>query len=139
MLPYLPPNDLDDAWLYIMSESPQDSNITKFNDYMITQWIDHKFWSNKWCCYGQTHKTNNYTETHYSVINKSINKNNKNLLNVLRVLQENCKNFTDIRKKFATSNSQKNAEKRNQLIDNIIKEYKSGFISLGHCMEKLRF
>jgi hypothetical protein len=37
VLPHLPPNDLDDAWLYIMSESPQDKNVTKFNDYMITQ------------------------------------------------------------------------------------------------------
>lgn len=139
VLPYLPPDDLDDAWLYIMSESPQDNKVTAFNDYMVTQWIDHKLWSNKWCCYGQAHKTNNYAETHYSAINKAIHKNNKNICIVLRVLQENCKNYAEIRKKIETSKSQKLAEIKNKLIDNIIEEYKNGIISLGHCIEKLRF
>lgn len=139
VLPYLPPEHLVEAWLYIMSDSPSAENVTKFNDYMITQWIDHKFWRDKWSCYGQAHKTNNFCESHFSVINKGINKTTKNISSVLRVLAANSRNYGEIRSQIAKSKSQKNAQQRNQLIDGILQEFLSGSISIGHCMEKLRF
>lgn len=138
VLPYFPPEDLDEAWLYVMSECPNDRKLVHFNDYMVSQWIDHRLWSDKWCVYGMSHITNNYPETHYAVINRAINKNNNSIAIVLRALRENCKHFAEIRAKTGISLSQRLAEKKT-IIDGYIEEYKSGLITLGHCIEKLRF
>lgn len=37
VLPHLPLEDLDEAWLYTMSECPQGESISRFNDYIVTQ------------------------------------------------------------------------------------------------------
>lgn len=140
ILPHLPPEALDDAWLYIMSESPQHEQVTKFNDYMTKQWIDHKLWRNKWCCYGMTQKTNNYCESHYATLSKAINKNTPvSLPRLFEFFQNSCDNLGDIKKKMSKSKCQQDAMQNNQVINGIIEEYKTKQISIGHCMEKLRF
>lgn len=140
LLPHLPIENLDDAWLYIMSFSPQTDIVTKFNDYIVTQWLEHNFWRNKFTCYGEKNKTNNFTESHYSEINKKINKKSGvNLAKLLGDLRKYCDNFADIRIKMENSAHQKYAQEKNMIIDNIIDQYLTGSISLGHCLEIIRF
>lgn len=140
VLPHLPVEDLEDAWLYIMSECPQDDIVTKFNDYMVNQWINHELWSDKFSTYGEIHKTNNHVESHYSELGKLMNKNKLiNLVKLLGYFEKNCNNFSAIHIKMPTSQNQKKAKTRNELINAILQEYKNGQISLGHCLEKLQF
>ncbi|XP_026730338.1 uncharacterized protein LOC113495674 [Trichoplusia ni] len=139
LLPHLPITDLDEAWLYIMSQSPQDKNVTKFNDYMVAQWLEHRFWKGKFTCYGEKNKTNNFVESHYSEINKKINpKGGVNLAKLLIYLQNYCNNFAEMRLKMNISENQKHAQERNNIIENILNQYVTGSISIGHCLEMLR-
>ncbi|KAK9701402.1 hypothetical protein QE152_g30629 [Popillia japonica] len=40
-LAHLPPQYIDDGWLYIMESSPNFREIMDFNDYFVTQWLEN--------------------------------------------------------------------------------------------------
>ncbi|KAH9636343.1 hypothetical protein HF086_003643 [Spodoptera exigua] len=41
-LSLIPPEMLDEGWLYIMEDSPTDAETLKFNNYFVEQWLDNR-------------------------------------------------------------------------------------------------
>ena len=75
----------DDGWLYIMEDSPSDSETLKFNNYFVEQWLENK--SVKGMCnfYGQQNRTNNKVEGWHSRLNRNLSgKTSPNIFKVLR-------------------------------------------------------
>jgi len=60
---YLPLDKIDDAWLIIQSNAPDDVKLSEFNDYFVENWLDSATISKEmWNCYNENHRTNNIVE-----------------------------------------------------------------------------
>lgn len=61
---------MDNAWLYIMSQCPNNETLVKFNNYFVDTWLNEtSFFADKWCVNNSQHRTTNMLETWHSVIN----------------------------------------------------------------------
>jgi len=60
---YLPLDKIDDAWLTIQSNAPDDEKLAEFNDYFVENWLDSATISKEmWNCNHEKHRTNNIAE-----------------------------------------------------------------------------
>ncbi|XP_022172471.1 uncharacterized protein LOC111035242 [Myzus persicae] len=60
---YLPLDKIDDAWLIIQSNAPDDVKLAEFNDYFVENWLDSATISKEmWNCHNEKHRTNNIVE-----------------------------------------------------------------------------
>ncbi|KAF9411155.1 hypothetical protein HW555_010017 [Spodoptera exigua] len=140
-LAHLPPDFLDEGWLYVMSESPNNMEVTKFNDYFVQTWLEHEVLSKTWNIYKQCDRTNNMVESWNAKIKKIIPEK-PNIAQFLNGIKKDA-NFY-----FSKSNRPGDIQiskrkidtiEMNQRIHNIIQQLLSGSITVGHCLEKLRF
>ncbi|KAF9424371.1 hypothetical protein HW555_000510 [Spodoptera exigua] len=72
VLAHLPPEAVTDGYLYIMEDSPTDEAVTKFNDYFVKQWFENNLMKDKWCCYGERHRTTNKLEGWHAMLNRTL-------------------------------------------------------------------
>lgn len=138
-LAHLPKSSVSDGWLYIMSRSPRDAKLSKFNDYFVEQWLcESSFFFDKWCCYNRQHRTTNMVENWHSTINKKVNMKLKSIAHFLTLLQKEA-NYTDILIKKGNNIFTKKKEtiEFDDYIENIVKEFMAGEINVDLCVELL--
>jgi len=57
---YLPLDKIDEAWLIIQSNAPDDEKLNEFNNYFVENWLDSTTFSKKmWNCHHEKYRTNN--------------------------------------------------------------------------------
>lgn len=72
-LAYLPPEQVEDGWLIIMEDVPQDEKVLAFIDYFVNQWMDNpNIPIQMWNVLGQRHRTNNVVEGFNSKLNSMV-------------------------------------------------------------------
>jgi len=70
-LALIPLQDIDEGWLIIMENSPNNEKLKLFHDYFVEQWLENEIMSkNIWNCYQKRHRTNNVVEGWNSRLNK---------------------------------------------------------------------
>ncbi|KAF9796848.1 hypothetical protein SFRURICE_001198, partial [Spodoptera frugiperda] len=138
-LSHIPPQFVDDGWLYIMAESPSIDNYRKFNDYFVSTWLEDNVNSNIWCTYNEYHKTNNIVESWNNRIRKYI-KVKPNIGQLLQGLHNDIKYYLNQISKpngIQISKRKPKTLERNWIIQTTINELLTGQISVGHCLEKI--
>lgn len=141
-LALIPEQYINDGWLYIMEDCPQNNLISAFNDYFVENWLDNKTIARNWNVYGQRHRTTNLVESWHSKINRKINGRNKpNILQCLDTLHKEAnlsKNKMDqVQRGVQTNNRTPESIENEARINRIFSQFFENQISLGHCMEKL--
>lgn len=137
-LTHLPPNFIEDGWLYIMAESPNNQDFTKFNDYFVNTWLEDNVLSNIWCTYNEYHRTNNMVESWNNKIKKHI-KAKPNIGQLLQGLLKDAKYYSgQLRNPDGIKISKRKPETlaRDWKIRTTVQELLAGQISVGHCLEK---
>ncbi|XP_026728382.1 uncharacterized protein LOC113494297 [Trichoplusia ni] len=140
-LSHIPKHFVEDGWLYIMAESPSSENFTKFNDYFVNTWLEDKVLSNIWCTYNEYHKTNNIVESWNHKIKKII-KVKPNIGQLLQGLNKDVQFYSEqLRQPGGIKISKRKPDTlvRNWKIQTTVQELLNGQISIGHCLEKLKF
>lgn len=140
-LSHLPPELIDDGWLYIMEEAPESKCVTQFNDYFVKTWLENSPLVNTWCTYQQMQKTNNVVESWNGHIQKYI-KNRPNIAQLLVGLSKDINLFSSLLKKptdLRISKRLPQTIEKKKKIDISINKTLNGQITVGHCLEKLRF
>ncbi|CAG4990263.1 unnamed protein product [Colias eurytheme] len=98
-LAHLPKEDINDGWLYVMSQSFEEKAITEFNDYFVDQWLENEDMMNIWCCYAQRHRTTNLMESWNWSFNSEIGKRPSILL-FFETISGNIKHYENLLKSF---------------------------------------
>lgn len=140
VLSHLPLNLLDDGWLYVMGESPNNAEITKFNDYFVQTWLQHPVLSKVWNTFNESHRTNNMVESWNGRV-KKIMPLKPNIGQFLSGVEKDAKfyyNKINQSGPIQISKRKKESMQINDRINNTIQELLTGQISIGHCLEKLR-
>ncbi|CAG9765727.1 unnamed protein product [Ceutorhynchus assimilis] len=70
-LAYLPEETLQDAWLIITENAPNDPLLDKFNDYFVDQWLDNDLF---WVIYKEAYRTTNTVEGWHNRLKKRMGK-----------------------------------------------------------------
>lgn len=74
-LSLIPLQNIDEGWLIIMENSPNNEKLKIFHDYFVEQWLDNAtITKDIWNCYLRRHRTNNVVEGWNSRLNKEINR-----------------------------------------------------------------
>lgn len=140
-LSHLPPKFIDEGWLYIMEESPNSAEVISFNDYFVRTWFENPTLAGTWCTFDEPHKTNNAVEQWNSRIRKLI-KIKPNIAQLLEGLQKDVRYYSAaLESPTSIQLSKKKPETiaRHKRITSAVNELVCGQISIGHCLEKLRF
>jgi len=92
-LAHIPVGDIDEGWIIIMSNSPDNDQLRLFFDYFIEQWLENPIILRRtWNCHKKIHRTNNIVKGWISKLNKILNTPRstfKNLYNCLKKEAEN--------------------------------------------------
>ncbi|XP_071083808.1 uncharacterized protein [Haliotis cracherodii] len=89
-LPLLPLQQVQDAWIDSMNQSPDVPNADEFNDYIVTNWVDYEarfplsLW-NHHPTFGQ--RANNNLEGYHSRLNASLNHRHPNLYRFIDIIK----------------------------------------------------
>ncbi|XP_048246386.1 uncharacterized protein LOC125377370 [Haliotis rufescens] len=90
-LPLLPLQQVQDAWIDSMNQSPDVPNADEFNDYIVTNWVDYeaRFPLSLWN-HHQTFgpRTNNNLEGFHSRLNASLNHRHPNLYRFIEIIKK---------------------------------------------------
>lgn len=134
VLAHLPPEAVNDGFLYIMEDSPTDEAVTKFNDYFVKQWFENNLMKDKWCCYGERHRTTNKLEGWHAMLNRTLGKSS-NLVQFLKTLEDD----SIYQKILSGKSNQRRPEQieNDKRINNIVNRFTSGEIMVELCLEKL--
>ncbi|GBN43365.1 hypothetical protein AVEN_80827-1 [Araneus ventricosus] len=82
-LAFLPEEDIDDAWIKIQEDSPQNFLQTKFYDYFVEQWIENRTITvSMWNCFKRLHRTNDIIEGWNNKVNAFIDTGNECIRNL---------------------------------------------------------
>lgn len=90
-LPLLPLQQVQDAWIDSMNQSPDVPNADEFNDYIVTNWVDYEvrfplsLW-NHHQIFGPS--TNNNLEGFRSRLNASLNHRHPNLYRFIEIIKK---------------------------------------------------
>lgn len=141
-LSLIPQEMKDDGWLYIMEDSPSDSETLKFNNYFVEQWLENK--SVKGMCnfYGQQNRTNNKVEGWHSRLNRNLSgKTSPNILKFCEILLKESKlvelRIENVKSGVKIKNRKKEFIERDERINYIMAKLLNGEIGLNLCLEKL--
>ncbi|KAH9631290.1 hypothetical protein HF086_003726 [Spodoptera exigua] len=138
-LSHLPQHLTAEGWLYIMEDCPRTKELTAFNDYFVNTWLENNIFSTLWCSYGEEHTTNNIVEAWNNHVKKFL----KPKPNIVQFLEGIRKDSIFYWKKLQTSTniSKRSPESRmiKEKITLTVQELLNDKISVGHCLEKLRF
>lgn len=99
-LAHLPPQYIDDGWLYIMESSPNFREIMDFNDYFVTQWLENSIVQDMWICYEERHRTTNVCESWHSRLNRHIGKSKPNLMELIISLKNDSRHYDIIQQRI---------------------------------------
>ncbi|KAF9417931.1 hypothetical protein HW555_005076, partial [Spodoptera exigua] len=94
-LSHLPPDLLEDGWLYVMAESPKSNEVTQFNDYFVKTWLEHDVFSYTWNTFNESDRTNNMVESWNARIKKTITEK-PNIAQFLEGIQKDAKYYCGI-------------------------------------------
>lgn len=96
-LAHLPVDFVEDGWLAIMEEAPDTDNITKFNNYFVSTWLDSAtFPISLWNCEGQRHRTTNLVESWHKRLN-NVSSKKPRLLQFLQTIKDEALYFENYR------------------------------------------
>ena len=77
---YLAIGRVEDGWLPIMENLPENERSVIFMDYLVQQWMGNpKVTVGLWNVHGQRHRTNNVVESCYSKLNSIIRRHHPNV------------------------------------------------------------
>lgn len=69
-LAFLPPEDVEEGFINIHSNAPDDDKLVQFFDYFVDQWLENsQIPLDMWNCYNRRHRTNNSVEGWHHHIN----------------------------------------------------------------------
>ncbi|XP_073967357.1 uncharacterized protein [Choristoneura fumiferana] len=139
-LAHLPALKIHEGWMIISAASPQMSEITRFNEYMIKQWLKMDMVSIM-TCYGHRHRTNNVVESWHKKMNNRIH-NNANLLYFLSELRKEALdvNYINLQNEIRSDIFRKRNNKylmMDNKIQSIVNNYLQGLSSLDKCITLL--
>lgn len=99
-LPFLKLEDIDDAWLTICAEKPDNSILEQFMDYVLATWIgDDEENTAKFSRVMWNHRNNfgprttNHIEGWHNCLNRAISKSHPNLFEFINSIKEQQANF----------------------------------------------
>ena len=88
-LAFLPPQDVDDGWLHIMSSTPENRSLTNFLDYFTEQWLENSTISkDMWNCHSDRYRSNNILEGWNHRFNTLVRKPHPNIYELIQCLKE---------------------------------------------------
>ncbi|KAF0713219.1 MULE domain-containing protein [Aphis craccivora] len=92
-LAHIPISDIDEGWIIIMSNTPDNDKLTLFYDYFIEQWLENPIISRgMWNCHKRRHRTNNIVEGWNSKLNKLLNTPRPTFMNLYSCLKKETEN-----------------------------------------------
>lgn len=87
-LALIPLQDIDEGWLIIMENSPDNEKLKLFHDYFVEQWLENTIISKDiWNCFQKRHRTNNIVEGWDSRLNKQFNRPRPTFLALYKCLK----------------------------------------------------
>ncbi|KAF9410077.1 hypothetical protein HW555_010739 [Spodoptera exigua] len=118
--------------LYIMEDCPKTLNIEKFNDYLVSAWLDNEYYRGKWDFWGDIYRTNNPVEGSNAKLNRTYS-GKLNLISFLNVIKN------DAVLSLARQGKPRRADDiaHDKYISDSVTAMLNGTISLGHCLEKI--
>ena len=85
----LPEDKVEEAFLQIMENIPNNDKLKRFTDYFVEQWMDNPSVPLQlWNVYGQRHRTNNPVESWNSQLNRIIDIKQPNVQFLVKSLKE---------------------------------------------------
>ncbi|KAE9544242.1 hypothetical protein AGLY_001421 [Aphis glycines] len=92
-LAYIPFDDIDEGWIIIMTNTPDNDKLQIFYDYFIEQWLENPIISRSvWYCYQRRHRINNIVEGWNSKLNKILNKPQPTFNDLYHCLKKEAEN-----------------------------------------------
>jgi len=92
-LAHIPIDDIDEGWIIIMTNTPDNDKLQIFYDYFIEQWLENPIISRSvWNCYQRRHRTNNIVEGWNSKLNKILNKPQPTFIDLYHCLKKEAEN-----------------------------------------------
>lgn len=139
VLAHLPQRAIENGWLYVMSQCPDDKNIFKFNDYFVETWLNEtSFFADKWSCNNMNHRTTNMVESWHSTVNKKIRSKPKSIAHFLTILQEENNYYETLYLKGSNITEKlKETCAIDEHITFTINEFVHGVITVDLCIELL--
>lgn len=139
VLAHLPKEAVENGWLYIMSQCPNDKNIVKFNDYFVRTWLNEtSIFADKWSCNFSQHRTTNMVESWHSTVNKKINSKPKSIAHFLTILKEEDNYYQTLYLKKSNITAKcKETCAIDEHITNTVNEFIHGVINIDLCIELL--
>lgn len=139
-LSHLPPEYIDDGWIFIMETSPINDAVVTYNDYFVTQWLDNPAISDMWICYNERHRTTNICESWHSRLNRQIAKAKPNINELILGLKTDAKYYDIVQQRLENNISPKKRllkySENDKLIKIIINDLKEHG-RVGDALEKL--
>lgn len=143
-LVHIPPQNIDDAWLIIMEDAPEDNvKLTEFLDYFVEQWLENlTITRSMWNVYEQRHRTNNAVEGWNSKLNALVGRKAPNIFFLIEKLKLITMEVSFILKSKELGESgtkrRKVFTKLDQRIKNILDDFKKGG-DLKKCLSALSY
>lgn len=140
-LAILPIENIEEGWIYIQSESPNNTKVTEFNKYMYRTWIKNKEYRKIWCCHQEQHRTTNYAEGWNSRMKRFVGRTYPTLPHLLSVLHDDAifygVSMSKFNKNFHSKRKTLNDIQVNIRINRAVSQLENHSITTGHCLEKI--
>ncbi|KAL8590104.1 hypothetical protein ACOMHN_034335 [Nucella lapillus] len=98
VLPHVPIEDVDEAWMLVHGEAPEIPGVTKLCDYMVKTWVDdqrplfhREVWSHFASLEEESVRTNNNLESFHSAFAKSFRSPHPNIFSLVTALKKKQK------------------------------------------------
>ncbi|KAL4708234.1 hypothetical protein ACJJTC_013803 [Scirpophaga incertulas] len=133
--------DIEDAWLHIMEDAPQNEAVTKFNDYFVAQWLENTSIQFIWNVHEARHRTINLTEAWHKRLNNKIGKRKPKMLHFLDVLKKESEFINWKLQNFRFDIPLKLRTRRSVAFDKALKTILDNYdnMSLAEVLKKLSF
>lgn len=140
-LAHIKKQDIEDAWLHIMENAPQNDAVTKFNDYFVAQWLENNSIEFIWNVHGARHRTINLAEAWHKRLNNKMGKRKPKMLQFLDTLKNEADHINWKLKHFKFNIPLKLRTRRSIAYDKELKSILDSYdnISLAEVLEKLSF
>ncbi|KAL8611495.1 hypothetical protein ACOMHN_014550 [Nucella lapillus] len=96
VLPLVPIEDVDEAWMLVHGEAPEIPGVTELCDYMVKTWVDdqrplfhREVWSHFASLEEESVRTNNNLESFHSAFAKSFRSPHPNIFSLVTALKKN--------------------------------------------------
>lgn len=142
-LAYLPPEYVDEGWLSIMEDNPDEPLVGEFNDYFVGTWLENDFFKPLWCCYGRQHRTTNAVEGWHNRLNKRISNVHPNIFVLVQALKQESQHSNNVRSQLELFQTPKRRKTKYIQLDRQINEIINQFLSqqnnVKYCLVRLGY